>query len=143
MAAEHGPGEDDPENDDERKREEDHPRAEEATREEIRERLPVVEVVDRDDTAARDDDRETLNVKEVASVPMNELTLVKPIASPFTSPRRGAGAELRDDAPGPAALTPMQVAIAATVAIEATERSKIPAMMQTVIAAVTTSSSED
>ena len=43
----------------------------------------------------------------------------------------------------PAALTPMQVAIAATVAIEATERSKIPAMMQTVIAAVTTSSSED
>ena len=50
-----------PSDDDEREREEDHSlRAEEATGEEIGERLPVVEVVDRDDAAARDDDRETL-----------------------------------------------------------------------------------
>ncbi len=43
----------------------------------------------------------------------------------------------------PPRLTPPQATMAATVAVEATERSKMPAMMQTVIAVVSTNSSDD
>ena len=84
-----------------------------------------------------------LKAKPVASVPMNELTCVTSIASPFTRPSAEPAAEPRDDAQRPAGERSRRrrPTIAATVAVEATERSKMPAMMQTVIAVVTTSSS--
>ena len=83
-------------------------------------------------------------MKDAASVPMKELTFVFVIATPVINPRRPPKSTPRMTPPTrPTALMALTVMIADAVATAAIDRSKIPAMMQTVVVAARISRTDD